>query len=79
MRPVPTAETWNLSAIETAAALADLLQVSPAKLDWFADLKGSRYSEDAGPKGRHYHYRARAIRPGSDRFIESPKLRLKEL
>ena len=79
MQPVPAAEAWDLPVIETSAALADWLGVTPAELDWFADVKGLRYSRKAHPRLRHYHYRILAKLPGSVRLIEAPKPRLKQL
>ncbi len=78
MRPVAAAETWPIPRIETVAALAEWIELTPSELRWFADLKGLSGKR---PQARleHYHYRALAKAAGSIRLIETPKPRLKDL
>ncbi len=82
MNPVHAARKWNIPAIETAAVLAEWLQVTQGELEWFADLKRlARRLEPEKIEGAlgHYHYRILAKEGGSIRLIEAPKQRLKEL
>jgi RNA-directed DNA polymerase len=79
MQPVAAAEAWTVPAIESAAELADWLQLEAGELEWFADLRGLGCSRKASPQLRHYHYRVLAKRSGRARLIEAPKPRLKEL
>jgi RNA-directed DNA polymerase len=78
MRPVAAAETWPIPPIETVAALAQWMELTPSELSWFADLKGLGYKR---PQARleHYHYRVLTKANGSIRLIETPKPRLKDL
>jgi hypothetical protein len=69
MQPVEAAAGWNLPPLETAGDLAAWLEIEPAELDWFANLKGLG-------EGKLDHYRYRAI---GSRTIEAPKPRLKAL
>lgn len=62
---------WN-----TVGELAECLKLSPAELDWFADVKGLERVTPEGPL-RHYRYRWVRKKGGSVRLIEAPKLRLK--
>jgi RNA-directed DNA polymerase len=78
MRPVAAAANWPIPRIETVAALADWMELTPSELRWFADLKGLGYKRPrAGLE--HYHYRALAKASGSIRLIEIPKPRLRDL
>jgi RNA-directed DNA polymerase len=43
MQPVEAAAAWNIPSIESVAALADWLLLSPGELEWFADLRGLGY------------------------------------
>jgi RNA-directed DNA polymerase len=78
MQPVAAARNWPVPTIESAAALADWLQVTHSELEWFADLKGLSYKKTAS-RLRHYHYRVLAKQSGNIRLIEAPKRRLKEI
>jgi len=79
MQPVPTAAAWEIPSIESVAALADWLLLTPGELEWFADLKGLTYRRNTGPKLRHFHYRVLAKTSRGIRLIEAPKPRLKAL
>jgi len=78
MQPVAAAKAWAVPAIASVGALADWLQLTPSKLEWFADLKGLGYKK-CSQQLRHYHYRILAKESGNIRLIEAPKPRLKEL
>jgi RNA-directed DNA polymerase len=82
MNPVPVAKNWKIPVIESAGALAEWFQVSPAELEWFADLKrlATKVGQEKleGASG-HYRYRILAKEGGTIRLIEAPKRRLKEL
>jgi hypothetical protein len=78
MQPVAASAGWQIPAIESVGALADWLELSPAELDWFADLK-SFTSRKASQQLRHYRYRVLLKKSGSIRLIEAPKPRLKEM
>jgi len=67
-----------LPAIESAGHLAARLSLSPAELEWFADLAGLCGKIDL-PKLQYYRYRIRTKRSGGVRLIEGPKRRLKVL
>jgi hypothetical protein len=78
MRPVAAAANWPIPRIESVAALAGWMELTPSELRWFADLKGLGYKRpQAGLE--HYHYRALAKATGSIRLIEIPKPRLRDL
>ena len=79
MQPVPAARTWDLPAIESAAALAEWFGITPGELEWFADLKGLGVRARDRPLLRHYRYRVLEKMSGSVRLIEAPKPRLKQL
>lgn len=78
MRPAKAALAWNIPAITSTGDLAGWLGLTATELDWFADLKGLGYKQNA-PRLRHYHYRILAKESGNIRLIEIPKTRLKEL
>lgn len=78
MRPAKAALDWKVPPIETTGALAAWLGLGVSELDWFADLKGLGFKEDA-PRLRHYHYKILAKDSGNLRLVEAPKARLKEL
>ncbi len=78
MQPASAAASWEIPAITSAGELADLFQLTPGELDWFADLKGLGYKRNA-PALRHYRYRVLAKRSGGVRLIEAPKPRLKKM
>ena len=66
---------WELPLIESTGALAEWLSLTPAELEWFADLKDL----NANPKLQHYRYRVMEKRTGGIRLLECPKPRLKQL
>lgn len=78
MEPVPAAERWNLPPIDSPGALAEWLGITPADLEWFADLKGLT-AKLAAPKLQHYRCRILLKRTGGVRLAECPKPRLKQL
>jgi RNA-directed DNA polymerase len=78
MQPMPAAKDWAIPRIETVGGLAELFEVTPSVLSWFADLKGLGYKRPQ-PRLEHYHYRVLAKANGSIRLIETPKSRLKDL
>ena len=79
MAPASGAPTsWKVPAITTPAELAGFLSITPAELDWFADIQG-RERTCRVEALRHYRYRWVAKRSGSFRLIEAPKLRLKAI
>jgi len=78
MQPVEAAAAWDLPAIATSGELAQWLSITPAELDWFADLKRLTLRPDC-PKLRHYRYTVLTKRSGSVRLIEAPKPRLKQM
>ena len=75
---LPSDWSRNIPAIETAGDLARWLGLTPAELQWFADLKALGYKQRE-PRLEHYHYRVLAKRFGTIRLIEAPKPRLKDL
>jgi len=77
MQPVPTAQDWNVLAIESIGELAAWLRLAPGDLEWFADLHGLGYRGQTSPALSHYHYRLVVKPSGRVRLIEAPKLRLK--
>jgi RNA-directed DNA polymerase len=79
MQPVEAAAAWDVPSIESVAALADWLLLTPGELEWFADLKGLGYRRKDRPKLRHFHYRVLAKTSRGIRLIEAPKPRLKAL
>jgi hypothetical protein len=76
MAPVGPAAHWALPAIATGGDLADWLALTPAELDWFADLRAFGYKKSP-PRLQHYRYRVLHKGYGTIRLIESPKPRLK--
>jgi hypothetical protein len=78
MQPVPAAARWDVPAIESAGELADLFELAPGELEWFADLKGLGHKR-SDPRLRHYVCSILVKRSGGIRLIEAPKPRLKEM
>ncbi|MEZ5401107.1 MAG: reverse transcriptase family protein [Bryobacteraceae bacterium] len=78
MRPAAAADAWNVPPIETLADLADWLCLSPAELDWYADLE-DRNRRHPMDQIRHYRYRVVAKRSGDPRLIEAPKSNMKAI
>jgi RNA-directed DNA polymerase len=79
MQPVDAAAAWDVPSIESPAALADWLLLTPGELEWLADLRGLGYRRKDRPKLRHFHYRVLAKTSRGIRLIEAPKPRLKAL
>ena len=67
----------GLPVINTTGDLAYWLGVTPARLDWLADLK--RFDQKTASHLQHYHYHLIEKRDGSKRLIESPKSLLKSV
>ncbi len=79
MQPVAAAEGWDLPAITSISDLSAWLELDPAELDWFADLKGLAAKNPDSPRLAHYRYRVLPKSFGRLRLIEAPKARLKAL
>lgn len=67
---------WRLPVLDDLDAVADLLRLDPAELDWFAD---PRHLARTASDGRLQHYRVshRVAPSGAIRVLEAPKPRLK--
>ena len=78
MQPVDAALAWDVPPLESPGDLAEWLHLTPAELEWFADLKGLAHRKDR-PRLEHYHYRFFTRRSGGFRLIEAPKRTLKEV
>jgi RNA-directed DNA polymerase len=70
--------TWAVPSLPTSSALADWAGLTPAQLDWFADVHGLQARFPPGPL-RHYTYQWRPKAAGQWRLLEVPKPRLKFL
>ena len=64
--------------LATTAALAELLEISPAELAWFSDLRGQNVRA-SDQRLHHYMSRFVAKRTGGYRLLETPKFRLKNI
>lgn len=69
---------WPVAVLESAAALAELLELSSGQLAWLADVRGWERSV-ADEQLRNYRYRSLPRAAGMPRVIEAPKARLKEI
>jgi hypothetical protein len=69
---------WPIARIESVAALAETLELSPGQLAWLADVRGLERTV-AAERLRNYRYRALPRAGGLPRVIEAPKARLKEI
>jgi RNA-directed DNA polymerase len=67
---------WPVTPLGDLAALARLLDVTIAELEWFADVR--RLEREAETSLRHYRTVVRR-KPGGVRVIEIPKPRLREI
>ncbi|MBT0769940.1 RNA-directed DNA polymerase [Kineosporia sp. J2-2] len=69
---------WPVPELHDLADLAALLDLDPAHLDWFADVKGLQRRAAPGPL---HHYRYRWTTPGSGRprLLEAPRPRLRSV
>jgi len=72
------AQTWNVPPVTTAGQLAQWLGVSPAHLDWLADVRGLAAKQQSS-KLRHYVCHWQPRRRGRFRLVESPKQKLKSI
>lgn len=77
MQPVAAAAAWDVPVIESVQMLAEWLRLSPAELEWFADLKTLGRRRGSSERVQHYHYRLFTKKTGSVRLIEAPKDGLK--
>jgi RNA-directed DNA polymerase len=74
--PLRQAPTWPVRPLPTSAALAQLAELAPTELQWYADLRGmQRRVRDERLRHYRYSWRPSARRPA--RLIEAPKDRLK--
>jgi len=68
---------WPVPVLDGAADLARLLDLDPAQLDWFADVRGM---QRRAPGTRLHHYSSRWLgKRGAPRLLEAPKPRLRAL
>ena len=78
MQPVAALENLAVPGLSSVGELAEWLALSPAELEWFADLKGlAARSRDA--QLQHYNAYVLRKRSGGVRVIEAPKLRIKQM
>lgn len=70
--------TWPVVEIDSVAALAERLELSPGQLDWLADVKSLERTVTS-ERLRNYRYALVRRRSGIPRVIEAPKARLKEV
>ena len=78
MQPVAALARLAIPSLPSVGELAEWLALSPAELEWFADLKGlAARSRDA--QLQHYNAYVLRKRSGGVRVIEAPKLRLKQM
>jgi len=69
---------WPVPALCTTVDVASWLKLTPAELDWFADVRGLNAKIDTGAL-QHYAFRWLPKRRGGHRLVEAPKRRLKAL
>ena len=68
---------WPVTALDDVGALGRLLDVTPAELEWFADVRSlERLATDPL---RHYRVGVRRKAGGAVRVLEVPKPRLREM
>lgn len=65
----------SLPAWTTTSAIAKALDLEPARLDWYADLRG--WERRCAPEHRRYSYRWVPKRTGGHRLLEAPRPGLK--
>ncbi len=75
----PAPRRWPVPALESVAALASWLELSPAELDWFADVKGLGRAPARDEALSHYRARWVPKKRGGVRLLEAPKPRLREM
>jgi hypothetical protein len=72
------ARRWLVPALATTGELAAWLDLEPARLEWYADIRGlERCARDR--RMQHYTYRWVAKRGGGRRLLEAPKAHTKAL
>lgn len=76
MAPLAIFRGIAVPQLATPGDLAAWLEISPAKLDWFADIAG-RLARDTDEPLQHYRYSWAAKRTGPPRLIEAPKADMK--
>jgi RNA-directed DNA polymerase len=70
---------WPVPAFASANALASWLELSPAELTWFADVKGLGRNPQLDEPLRHYRAHWVPKRRGGVRLLEAPKPRLRDM
>jgi RNA-directed DNA polymerase len=79
MTPAPgPPSSWAVPGLTTSTELAQLLELEPDQLDWFADCQRRERLAVIEPL-RHYRYQWVTKRSGTLRLLEAPKPRLKHL
>ena len=69
---------WSVPVLHTPAELAGFLELTPAELDWYADVHGlQRRAPDL--RLHHYRYRWLTRAGGRPRLLETPRPRLRAL
>jgi RNA-directed DNA polymerase len=76
--PRPLRHAWPIAEVDSAAVLAERLELSDGQLAWLADVRGMERTV-VDEQLRNYRYRALPRRSGLPRLIEAPKARLKEI
>lgn len=76
--PLPELSGLDIPQLRTAGELANWLDISPAQLDWFGDVK-RQHARTAIPLLQHYSYSFLRKHIGPPRLIEAPKPRLKAI
>jgi hypothetical protein len=74
--PARQVPTWPVRPLPDAAALAQMAEVAPTELQWYADLRGLQRAATQ-EQLRHYRYSWRPSSRRPARLIEAPKDRLK--
>lgn len=69
---------WPVPELRTTPEVASWLTLTPAELDWFADVRGLN-GEVATTALLHYAFKWLPKRNGGYRLLEAPKVRLKAL
>jgi hypothetical protein len=69
---------WPVPELCTSVDVASWLELTPAELDWFADVRGLNAAVGVGAL-HHYAFRWLPKPRGSYRLVEAPKSRLKAL
>lgn len=69
---------WHLPTLDNLAAVATLLDVTSAELEWFADARRWARAADE-PRLQHYRVSHRLAPSGAIRVLEAPKPRLRAI